>query len=150
MKKIVFLSLALVLVLAACNYIPNRDNALDTNLDDNTNLVVDDESSIDDDGVLGLANPASVNCQEKGGNLEIKKKADGGEYGVCYFEDNRQCEEWALFKGDCPVGGVKVTGYDSEEQIFCAIMGGEVLMDQNICKYKDGEYDINLFMNGKK
>jgi putative hemolysin len=37
--------------------------------------------------------------------MENKK----GQYGVCFFEDNRQCEEWALLRGDCPVGGKKVT-----------------------------------------
>jgi putative hemolysin len=29
------------------------------------------------------------NCIEKGGTLEILKRGDGGEYGVCFFEDNR-------------------------------------------------------------
>ena len=24
--------------------------------------------------------------------------AEGGEYGVCVFDDGRQCEEWALFR----------------------------------------------------
>ena len=30
---------------------------------------------------------------------------------MCRFVDNRQCEEWALFRGECPLGGVRVTGY---------------------------------------
>ena len=38
-------------------------------------------------------------------------RRDGGQYGICFFDDNRQCEEWALLRGDCPVGGLKVTGY---------------------------------------
>ncbi|MCX6781623.1 MAG: DUF333 domain-containing protein [Candidatus Magasanikbacteria bacterium] len=54
---------------------------------------------------VGMANPASVNCDEKGGNLEIKKDANGGEYGMCIFPDGKQCEEWAMFRGECPVGG---------------------------------------------
>ena len=61
------------------------------------------------DGKTGIANPASVNCINKGGTLSIQKRGDGGEYGVCIFEDNRQCEEWALFRGECPAGGKKVT-----------------------------------------
>jgi len=73
---------------------------------------------------IQIANPASVNCKDKGGTLVIKKRGDGGEYGVCFFEDNRQCEEWALFRGDCPYGGRRITGFDSEEQIYCAILGG--------------------------
>ncbi|HNW55685.1 MAG TPA: DUF333 domain-containing protein [bacterium] len=79
---------------------------------------------------VGLANPASTNCIEKGGRLEIKTKTDGGQYGVCYFEDNRQCEEWALLRGECPVGGVKITGYDNEDQSYCAITGGQDCFDR--------------------
>lgn len=47
---------------------------------------------------VGMANPASVNCQREGGKSEIRRDAQGGEYGVCVFEDGRQCEEWALFR----------------------------------------------------
>lgn len=72
-----------------------------------------------------LANPASVNCEDKGGTLQIEKRPDGGEYGVCVFEDNMQCEEWALMRGECPEGGVKVTGYATDAGRFCAITGGE-------------------------
>ena len=60
-----------------------------------------------------MANPASENCIQKGGKLEMRTNKKG-EYGVCLFEDNRQCEERALLRGDCPEGGVKVTGYLSE------------------------------------
>jgi putative hemolysin len=71
-----------------------------------------------------IANPASENCVKQGGTLSIQKRGDGGEYGVCFFEDNRQCEEWALMRGECPVGGVKVTGYITEASQYCAITGG--------------------------
>ena len=40
------------------------------------------------------------------------------------FEDNRQCEEWALLNGDCPVGGLKVTGTSHRPAQYCAITGG--------------------------
>lgn len=73
----------------------------------------------------GLANPASVNCVQKGGKLEIRENKLG-QYGVCLFEDNRQCEEWALMRGQCPAGGLKITGYDNDAEIFCAITGGTV------------------------
>jgi putative hemolysin len=48
--------------------------------------------------VAGLANPASVNCTQQGGTLELRTDAKGGTYGVCRFADGRQCEEWALFR----------------------------------------------------
>jgi putative hemolysin len=71
-----------------------------------------------------LANPASVNCVEQGGTVSIETRPDGGQYGVCLFEDNMQCEEFALLRGDCPVGGVRVTGYATDAGRFCAISGG--------------------------
>ena len=99
------------------------------------------ESEIEDEPIA-MANPASVNCIEKGGTLEMRENKNG-EYGVCLFEDNRQCEEWALFRGDCPEGGVKVTGFDNEAEIFCAITGGEVEgvgTENPMCKRIDGTF----------
>jgi putative hemolysin len=71
-----------------------------------------------------IANPASENCVEQGGTVVIEERGDGGQYGVCLFEENRQCEEWAMLRGDCPVGGIKVTGYITDAGRFCAITGG--------------------------
>ncbi len=88
----------------------------------------------------GLANPASTNCIAKWGKLEIKNNKNG-QYGVCLFEDNRQCEERALYHGDCPVGGVKVTGYENDAEIFCAISGGELTgvgTETPMCKRVNG------------
>lgn len=95
-----------------------------------------------------IANPASTNCIEKGGTIEIRKNKKG-EYGVCLFEDNRQCEEWALLRGNCPVGGVKISGYENDAQIFCAITGGEVHglgTEAPMCKRIDGTL-CNLWAN---
>ena len=52
----------------------------------------------------GLANPASVYCEEQGGTLQMRQ-GDGGTYGVCVFEDATECEEWAYFRGECEPGG---------------------------------------------
>lgn len=97
-----------------------------------------------------LANPASVNCKNVGGNLVIQKRGDGGEYGLCYFEDNRACEEWALFRGDCPVGGVKTTGFDTVDQNYCAWSGGQTFAVPNsVCTFKDNSTCPTLaFYNG--
>ncbi len=78
-----------------------------------------------------IANPASQNCIEQGGMLTIEERGDGGQFGVCYFEDNRQCEEWALLRGDCPVGGLKVTGYVTPAARYCAITGGSYAITGN-------------------
>lgn len=78
-----------------------------------------------------IANPASENCVKKGGRLVIHKRVDGGEYGVCVFEDNRQCEEWAMFRGECPVSGIKITGYATPAAQYCAITGGDYRITGN-------------------
>jgi putative hemolysin len=72
----------------------------------------------------GMENPASASCIAQGGMLLIEERGDGGQYGVCLFEDNRQCEEWALYNGFCPAGGLKITGYTTPAAVFCAITGG--------------------------
>jgi len=95
-----------------------------------------------------LANPASVNCAKKGGRVVMEKSGDGGEYGVCLFEDNRQCEEWALLRGECPDGGLKVTGYVTQAARYCAIRGGDYRVtregtqttpEEGSCRLPDGQ-----------
>ena len=51
-----------------------------------------------------MANPASEYCVGVGGTLEIRTQRDGGQYGVCVFSDGSECEEWALYNGDCQKG----------------------------------------------
>ena len=70
------------------------------------------------------ANPAVENCLALGGRHIVERRPDGGEFGICLFEDNRQCDEWALLRGDCPAGGLRITGYATEAARFCAINGG--------------------------
>jgi putative hemolysin len=97
-----------------------------------------------------IANPASVNCIKVRGTVQILKRGDGGEYGLCYFEDNRACEEWALLRGECPVGGRKTTGYDTIDQNYCAWNGGETFAVPNsVCTFKNGTKCSTIdFYNG--
>jgi putative hemolysin len=95
----------------------------------------------------GLANPASQNCVAQGGTLSIETRGDGGQFGVCTFEDNRQCEEWALFRGQCPVGGLKVTGYLTPAARYCAITGGSYA--DNGTTGADDEKGVCTFTDGK-
>lgn len=75
---------------------------------------------------VGLANPASVNCEKVGGKTQIMN-GPNGQYGLCLFEDDYACEEWALYRNECPVGGVRTTGFDNIEQKYCAWVGGQTL-----------------------
>jgi uncharacterized protein len=49
---------------------------------------------------FGLANPASVNCEQRGGKLQIADSPQG-QSGICHFSNGTQCEEWALLRGEC-------------------------------------------------
>lgn len=97
----------------------------------------------------GLANPASTNCVKLGGQVQIKD-SPAGQYGVCLFEDNRQCEEWALMRGECPVGGRKITGYTTEAASFCAISGGEYTMTQAATQTDGSDEQGNCKLPGGK
>jgi putative hemolysin len=108
--------------------------------------------------VAKMANPASQNCLDKSGTLNIQKRGDGGEYGICVFEENRQCEEWALMNGVCPVGGLKIIGYVTSAAQYCAITGGEYAVtgesntenEQGTCAFKSGKScDVWDYYNGK-
>jgi len=98
-------------------------------------------------GAQGLANPASQNCAARGGTLRIEQRPDGGQFGVCVFTDNYQCEEWAMFRGECPVGGLRVTGYITPAARFCAITGGRYAVtarsgasdEQGVCALPGGK-----------
>lgn len=50
---------------------------------------------------VGMANPASVYCKEKGGSLTIKT-TDKGQIGICQLPDGTQIEEWELYRRDHP------------------------------------------------
>lgn len=56
--------------------------------------------AVDAGGGVGMANPASVYCEEQGGRLEIRSEARG-EAGYCMFPDGSECKEWAFFRGEC-------------------------------------------------
>jgi putative hemolysin len=47
-----------------------------------------------------IANPASVNCIDQNGTLEIVDTNEG-QVGICTLPNGHVCEEWALFRGEC-------------------------------------------------
>ncbi|MCX8175418.1 MAG: DUF333 domain-containing protein [Candidatus Micrarchaeota archaeon] len=62
-----------------------------------------------------VPNPASVNCAKKGGRLEIRDEP-GGQVGYCIFPNGKECEEWALFRGQCSPEAAKPLAKEGE---FC-------------------------------
>ena len=58
---------------------------------------------------VGLANPASVNCEKNGWTLEILEWT-GGQYGMCHLPNGISCEERAYMRWACG------TGIDNQNQ----------------------------------
>ncbi|EMT6574480.1 MULTISPECIES: putative hemolysin [Providencia] len=46
---------------------------------------------------VGMANPASVYCEQIGGKLEIKI-TEKGQVGYCILPSGDKVEEWALYR----------------------------------------------------
>lgn len=65
----------------------------------------------------GLANPASVYCEEQGYTLEMRTDADGGTFGVCVFPDGSECEEWAFYQGECKPALASEIATDTPEAV---------------------------------
>jgi hypothetical protein len=56
-----------------------------------------------------IPNPASVNCVDKEGIPVMYVDSTGAQYGVCWYSQERCCEEWAMFRNadqQCPMEGL--------------------------------------------
>lgn len=73
-----------------------------------------------------MVNPASAFCEQHGGRLEMRSTEDGGQFGVCIFADDSECEEWAFFRGEC------IPGSDSFASVDEAIRGAMQFMAQEL------------------
>lgn len=128
MKKIFWTLLIVIIVCWGLRLVSRKMGRLEKNVE------------MEQETQIGIANPASIYCLDNGGSLQMKENKNG-QYGVCYFEDNRQCEERAFYHGDCPKWGMKVTGYDNDAEAYCVIAGGElsgVGTPTPMCKRVDG------------
>ena len=50
-----------------------------------------------------IPNPASKNCLDKGGKLEMREET-AGTLGICKFSDGTECEEWKFYRNECRKG----------------------------------------------
>lgn len=53
------------------------------------------------------ANPASMNCIQQKGVLQIEHTSQG-EVAYCLLPSGKRCEEWDMFRGNCPTRTVNV------------------------------------------
>ena len=75
-----------------------------------TGTCTEGDQIISAEDAAKLPNPASQNCLDKGGNLEMIQET-AGTLGICRFNDGTACEEWQLFRNECSMG--KTTGPDT-------------------------------------
>lgn len=54
------------------------------------------------------ANPASMNCIQQKGKLQMERNAEGKEVTWCLLPSGKRCEEWDMFRGNCPTRTVNV------------------------------------------
>ncbi len=45
-----------------------------------------------------MANPAATFCIENEGDYQIRKNADGSEYGVCVLPDGTEVDAWDFLR----------------------------------------------------
>ena len=54
------------------------------------------------------ANPATMNCIQQKGKLQLERNAEGKEVAWCLLPSGKRCEEWDMFRGNCPTRTVNV------------------------------------------
>ena len=134
--------MTLILLLAACS----GGTIIEPTSEPTTIPTAEPTVALTAEPTVGVINPASAFCVEEGGRLGRESRPDGAQFGVCYYMDNRQCEVWAMYRGDCPVTGLRITGYITEAGRFCAINGGQYDVtvegdmdtEQGTCTLPDG------------
>ncbi len=97
-----------------------------------------------------MPNPASVFCADNGGTVDIRKDAQGGEYGMCVFADGSECDEWAFFRGECKPGqpaGEQNAGMANPASVFCGENGGTLDIRKDA---QDNEYGVCTFADGSE
>jgi putative hemolysin len=99
-------------------------------------------AAVKEEAQSGLANPASVYCQGLGYTEETRENAEG-QYGVCIFPDNSECDTWDFLAGRC-----------GQEHSYC-VQNGYTLQENpasNIatCVFPDGTSCLELdYFQGK-
>ena len=56
------------------------------------------KAAMHDAPAIGMANPASVFCEQQGGKSVNRKDKDGNEYGVCVFSNGKEVDEWEYYR----------------------------------------------------
>jgi C1A family cysteine protease len=102
-----FVSLVSLLISCSGNDPTNKNDSPSSKITDVTSgtspIIEQDslsENPISDNLYIGMANPATVYCQELGYSYE-KRQSSSGEYGICKLPGGTECDEWAFLSGKC-------------------------------------------------
>ncbi|WP_235855600.1 protease inhibitor I42 family protein [Methanofollis fontis] len=74
---------------------------------------------------VGMANPSAVWCDEMGYDYEIRKDADGNEYGVCIFPNGTEMDAWEAYRAAMTAGAPAVTLNESADGTTVDLTEGE-------------------------
>jgi putative hemolysin len=98
-----------------------------------------------------IPTPPAEYCAKLGAKAAPEKRADGVEIDVCTFEGGRQCEAWALYRLQCPPGGVTVEAGISSAARYCLLRGGKYSSSgKGQCTFDTGRTcDITEYFIGK-
>ena len=83
---------------------------------------------------LGMANPASVYCEENGGTLIPAEDEEWNQYAFCQIDEDTICEEWEYYRGECPVE------VNSDDEINSDEIDEEEIIDENTAE--NSEEDV--------
>lgn len=87
--------------------------------------------AIDPPNSTGMANPASVYCENLGYETELIEDAEGNQDENCIFPDGTFCTSWDFLSGRC-----------RPEMSFCEQQGSDLVEAPNIgdCFFPDGSF----------
>ncbi|QSZ66910.1 DUF333 domain-containing protein [Methanofollis aquaemaris] len=92
---VVLLVLAASLIGAGCTSADQQETPETTPVPETT---TNETPAPTENTTIGMPNPAAVWCQEMGYGYEIRKDADGSEYGVCIFENGTEMDAWEAYR----------------------------------------------------
>ncbi|MFK8021044.1 MAG: hypothetical protein AB8B86_14845 [Pseudomonadales bacterium] len=102
-------------------------------------------------GVTGCSEELTHSVEDESKNKELLCGAKGaklgtlGPHAVCVFEDNRQCSIAAMKNDRCIDHGYKITGYENDQQAYCAVSGYDadisemkcIVADDTVCSFDE-------------